>query len=188
MVDESMDLICYLVIPDHAHLSEEDWKFIVNNPAALKIDDSIYRMVYTNSYPDITSYNKSELTVHFRAEFFDSSLKPSSDHENDNAGHDHFKKLLSNLPSYSSKVPEHFYWTAQKTQEFYATYDGPPGFHQDAEHAARWNELKGYLSYAAIQEDPCHFSTLSELTTFMPVRSCVYIVIITTVYTVPVNL
>jgi hypothetical protein len=101
LVDEERDLICYLGRLEGDGAAE--WRFSIPNGGALKIHESVYNLMEASDRSIIALQELNSLTIQFRPENFDDQLRPGSDYENDAAGHQHFRALISALAAYDQR-------------------------------------------------------------------------------------
>lgn len=146
------------------------WKFTVPNGAALKLHSSIYTVVEASNRADqISALRGKSLVAQFRPEFFDPEIKPDSDYENDSAGYDHFRDVIRAQKDYSSSVPEHFFWTAGSTQDFYQEHQEDASLARDVERAEKWGQLAALWKAFDAKTDTCSFSKLENAIELQPV-------------------
>lgn len=175
LVDESRDLICYLRVGGDKKIS--GFKFSVRNLGAVKVHPSVYTTVEASDPSAMLNNLASSLQVMFRAEVFDSKIKPGADYENDTAGFSHIEDILSDLATYSVKPFKDFYWSSADAEEFYNTHHGPPAFQFDVKRAQHWVDLRNRFATLSEESDVCKFKQMKKSAIFLPVSILVRILL-----------
>jgi hypothetical protein len=160
--------MCFLSVP--AVDESDGWLFTVPNGAPLKLHENVYSAAEaTDTAQQAAHLQGKSFEVQFRAEHFDSRIKPGSDFENDSAGFEHFRKLVGSLVAYSPAPFQRFYWTTDGTQQFYREHAEQPGLGRDVVRSEKWGELAS--TWQLFEDDVCNYSVLRGQVELQPVRS-----------------
>lgn len=165
LVDASSDRMCFLLITrDHrshdkdvSTVNHKDFEFILENiPAVLKFHASIYSYIEAFHTDDMLS--EQELTVLFRPESLPSDTLAACE--------SHFGALLDDLTHYTDGIFANMFWSAQSTQDFYASTQSPDL--DDSYRANRWFQLAAQFDGDAFQQ--CHFDSIVARASISTVR------------------
>jgi len=168
LVDAATDRMCFILINRNHKSSDKDYTitnhdkfdFILENiPTVLKVHVSIYSFIEDSAALLINDVlSMQELTILFRPESLPSDTLAGCEA--------HFGALLDDLTLYAHGIFENMFWTAQSTQEFYASIQSPD--FDDRHRANLWFHLASQFDEDAFQQ--CHFDSIVAKASISTVR------------------
>ena len=172
LVDEENDIMCFMTVrtqpyePEHWHRLR--W---MNFPEALKMHDSIYNTIHTQSLDPSFEF----LEVSFRQEAFNAEpdfYDPAIDY--------YFKSNFSTIFEYNKMVMNNFFWTSTDTTHFFESASTDTAhLNEDKQRHLEWVKMFDQVMEAhenadrayeyEDNADVCKFDSLYELTEYQPV-------------------
>jgi len=170
LVDAASDRMCFLLISrDHGShdkdgntANQEEFDFILENiPVVLKFHASVYSFIESSAALHMDEVlPEQELTVLFRPESLPSDTLAACE--------TYFGALLEDLTHYTDRIFANMFWTAQSTQEFYASTQSPDL--DDSHRANQWFQLAAQFDEDAFQQ--CHFDSMVARASINMVQYC----------------